>query len=73
MGYFAQQSLDLLNPELTIDEQLKQDFPHESIGALRNLAGAFQFSGEDVTKLFATFYDEPKDVIERSKVVINDE
>ena len=30
-------------------------------------------SGEDVTKLFATFYDEPKDVIERAKVVINDE
>ena len=50
MGYFAQQSLDLLNPDLTIDEQLKREFAHESIGALRNLAGAFQFSGEDVEK-----------------------
>jgi ATPase subunit of ABC transporter with duplicated ATPase domains len=50
MGYFAQQSLDLLNPDLTVDEQLRQDFPNESIGALRNLAGAFQFSGEDVDK-----------------------
>ena len=50
MGYFAQQSLDLLHPDLTIDEQLRQDFPHESIGALRNLAGAFQFSGEDTDK-----------------------
>jgi tripartite-type tricarboxylate transporter receptor subunit TctC len=28
-------------------------------------------SGEDVTKLFAKFYEEPKDVIERAKVVIN--
>ena len=49
-GYFAQQSLDLLDPDLTVEEQLREDFPHESIGALRNLAGAFQFSGEDVDK-----------------------
>ena len=50
VGYFAQQSLDLLDPDLTIEEQLREDFPHESIGALRSLAGAFQFSGEDVDK-----------------------
>jgi ATPase subunit of ABC transporter with duplicated ATPase domains len=50
MGYFAQQALDLLSPDLTIEEQLQQDFPHESVGALRNLAGAFQFSGDDVDK-----------------------
>ena len=50
MGYFAQQSLDLLDPDLTIEEQLEKDFPHESIGALRGLAGAFQFSGEDTDK-----------------------
>ena len=49
-GYFAQQSLDLVDPDLTIEEQLRHDFPDESIGALRNLAGAFQFSGEDVDK-----------------------
>jgi ATPase subunit of ABC transporter with duplicated ATPase domains len=50
MGYFAQQSLDLLDPDLTVEEQLRHDFPHESIGAVRNLAGAFQFSGDDVDK-----------------------
>ena len=50
MGYFAQQSLDLLDPSLTIEEQLLKDFPKESIGTLRNLAGVFQFSGEDVDK-----------------------
>jgi ATPase subunit of ABC transporter with duplicated ATPase domains len=50
MGYFAQQALDLLDPDLTVEEQLQKDFPHESIGVLRNLAGAFQFSGEDVDK-----------------------
>jgi ATPase subunit of ABC transporter with duplicated ATPase domains len=50
MGYFAQQSLDLLDPDLTIIEQLQQDFPREGLGALRSLAGAFQFSGDDVDK-----------------------
>ena len=50
LGYFAQQSLDLVDPDLTIEEQLLKDFPTESIGALRNLAGAFQFSGDDVDK-----------------------
>jgi ATPase subunit of ABC transporter with duplicated ATPase domains len=50
LGYFAQQALDLLDPELTVFEQLQQDFPHDSIGALRSLAGAFQFSGDDVEK-----------------------
>jgi ATPase subunit of ABC transporter with duplicated ATPase domains len=50
MGYFAQQSLDVLDPDLTVFEQLEGDFPREGIGALRSLAGAFQFSGEDVDK-----------------------
>src|SRR5687767_10559462 len=50
MGYFAQQSLDLLDPDLTILEQLQKDFPQDGVGVLRNLAGAFQFSGDDVDK-----------------------
>ena len=50
MGYFSQQALDVLSPDLTIEEQLQRDFPNESIGALRNLAGAFQFSGDDIDK-----------------------
>src|SRR6204780_3456213 len=44
MGYFAQQSLDVLDPELTIIEQLQKDFPQDGLGSLRSLAGAFQFS-----------------------------
>jgi ATPase subunit of ABC transporter with duplicated ATPase domains len=54
MGYFAQQSLDLLDPDLTVEEQLRQDFPGETVGTLRNLAGAFQFSGDDVDKKIRT-------------------
>ena len=50
LGYFAQQSLDLLDPELTVLEQMQQDFPLENIGTMRNLLGAFQFSGDEVDK-----------------------
>jgi ATPase subunit of ABC transporter with duplicated ATPase domains len=50
MGYFAQQALDLLDPDLTVFEQMQKDYPLESIGLLRNLLGAFQFSGDDVDK-----------------------
>jgi ATPase subunit of ABC transporter with duplicated ATPase domains len=50
MGYFAQQALDLLDPGLTVWEQIQADFPHESVGALRSLLGAFQFSGDEVEK-----------------------
>jgi len=50
MGYFAQQSLDVLDPDLTVIEQLQQDFPQDGLRSLRTLAGAFQFSGDDVDK-----------------------
>ena len=50
MGYFAQQALELLTSDLTVWAQMEKDFPHESVGALRSLLGAFQFSGDDVEK-----------------------
>ena len=53
MGYFAQQSLDLLDSSLTIYEQVDQKFHLESIGAKRALLGAFGFSGDDHDKRIA--------------------
>jgi ATPase subunit of ABC transporter with duplicated ATPase domains len=50
LGYFSQQALDLLDAELTVWEQMQKDYPLESIGALRNILGAFQFSGDEVDK-----------------------
>ena len=50
LGYFAQQALDVLDPNLTIEEQLQKEFAQESVGTLRSLAGAFQFSGDDTDK-----------------------
>jgi ATPase subunit of ABC transporter with duplicated ATPase domains len=50
MGYFAQHSMDLLDGEETIFESLEGAFPQAGQGVLRNLAGCFGFSGDDVEK-----------------------
>ena len=50
LGYFSQQALDLLDPEISVLEQMQKDFPMEGIGVLRNILGAFQFTGDDVDK-----------------------
>jgi ATPase subunit of ABC transporter with duplicated ATPase domains len=71
MGYFAQQALDLLNPDLTIEEQLQHDFPHETIGALRSLAGAFQFSGEDTDKKIRALSGGEKTRLVMARMLLN--
>jgi ATPase subunit of ABC transporter with duplicated ATPase domains len=71
MGYFAQAALDILNPDLTIDEQLQADFPHESIGALRNLAGAFQFSGDDIDKKIRSLSGGEKTRLVMARMLLN--
>ncbi|MEK7347592.1 MAG: ABC-F family ATP-binding cassette domain-containing protein [Candidatus Eisenbacteria bacterium] len=50
VGYFAQQSLEQLDPSLTVFEQIQQSCPMEGQGVLRNLLGAFHFSGADHEK-----------------------
>jgi len=71
MGYFAQQALDLLNPDFTIAEQLQHDFPHESIGALRNLAGAFQFSGDETDKKIRALSGGEKTRLVLARMLLN--
>jgi ATPase subunit of ABC transporter with duplicated ATPase domains len=71
MGYFAQQSLDVLNPDLTVWEQLQKDFPLEPIGALRSLAGAFQFSGDDVDKKIRSLSGGEKSRLVMARMLLN--
>ena len=71
LGYFAQQSLDLLNPELTVAEQMQKDFPLESIGTLRSLLGAFQFSGDDVDKKIRSLSGGEKSRLVMARMLLN--
>jgi ATPase subunit of ABC transporter with duplicated ATPase domains len=71
LGYFAQQALDLLDPDLTIEEQLQRDFPGESIGVLRNLAGAFQFSGDEIDKKIRALSGGEKTRLVLARMLLN--
>ena len=50
MGYYAQHAMELLEPGETVLETLQGAHPRASQGSLRNLLGAFGFSGDDVDK-----------------------
>jgi ATPase subunit of ABC transporter with duplicated ATPase domains len=50
LGYFAQHAMELIDPMLTVLGQLEHDHPLAGQGTLRNLLGAFGFSGDDVDK-----------------------
>ena len=71
MGYFAQQSLDVLDPDLTIIEQLQKDFPQDGLGSLRTLAGAFQFSGDDVDKRIRALSGGEKSRLAMARMLYN--
>jgi ATPase subunit of ABC transporter with duplicated ATPase domains len=71
MGYFAQQSLDVLDPDLTVIEQLQNDFPQDGLGSLRSLAGAFQFSGDDVDKKIRSLSGGEKSRLAMARMLYN--
>ena len=50
IGYFAQHAMDLLDGDSSVMEMLESRFPRDGQGALRSLAGAFGFSGDEVEK-----------------------
>ena len=50
LGYFAQNAMEILTADKTVQQLLESEFPLASIGSLRNLAGSFGFSGDDVDK-----------------------
>ncbi|NUM57528.1 MAG: ABC-F family ATP-binding cassette domain-containing protein [Bdellovibrionaceae bacterium] len=50
IGYFSQNSLDVLNPQNTIVEEIHTHIPTAGLGYIRSLLGAFKFSGEEADK-----------------------
>ncbi|GIL18627.1 MAG: ABC transporter ATP-binding protein [Oligoflexia bacterium] len=50
VGYFSQNSLDVLDPKLTIIDEIHNRIPNSNLGYIRNLLGTMKFSGEDAEK-----------------------
>lgn len=65
IGYFSQHALDLLDPKKTIFEEVSSRLPDASVGFIRNLLGAFLFSGDDVEKKISVLSGG-----ERSRVIL---
>jgi len=65
LGYFAQSSLELLNPSFTVYQQIDDAFPTATTPSKRTLLGAFDFPGDEI--------DKPISVLsggERSRLVL---
>lgn len=50
VGYFSQNSLEVLDPYETVMEEVHKKIPTATIGYVRNLLGAFLFTGDDAEK-----------------------
>ncbi len=50
IGYFSQHAMELLEPRKTVFETMQDHMPLATIGTIRNLLGAFLFSGDAVEK-----------------------
>jgi len=52
-GYFSQYSTDILIPGRTVFQEVAERMPKAGEGVIKNVLGAFQFSGDDVYKKVA--------------------
>ncbi len=50
VGYFSQNSMDVLTPSNTVLDEVHSAIPTAGLGTIRTLLGAFKFSGEDAEK-----------------------
>jgi ATP-binding cassette subfamily F protein 3 len=71
IAYFAQHHSDLLNPKKTVVEEVYQVVPNASIGFVKNVCGAFLFSGSDVDKTIAVLSGGERARVSLAKLLVN--
>jgi ATP-binding cassette subfamily F protein 3 len=69
MGYFSQNSMDVLDPQNTIMEEVHSAVPTAGIGYVRTLLGAFKFSGEDAEKRISILSGGEKSRVVLAKIL----
>lgn len=65
MGYFSQNSLDVLDPSSTVLDTVAAALPEMNVATVRTLLGCFLFTGDDVDKKISVLSGG-----ERSRVVL---
>jgi ATP-binding cassette subfamily F protein 3 len=71
VGYFSQHSLDVLNPQATIFEEVHGRIPTGTIGFVRSLLGSFLFSGDDVDKKISVLSGGEKSRVVLATILAN--
>jgi ATPase subunit of ABC transporter with duplicated ATPase domains len=69
MAYFAQHQMEQLSADRTVLEELEAFAPVANRGTMRNLAGAFGFSGDDVDKSITVLSGGEKSRVALAKVL----
>jgi ATPase subunit of ABC transporter with duplicated ATPase domains len=69
MAYFAQHQVEQLTGSRTVLEELEAAFPTAGRGTMRNLAGAFGFSGDDVEKQISVLSGGEKTRVALAKIM----
>ena len=69
-GYFAQHHLDMLDPSKTIVEEVSTSAPDDAIGRVRNICGAFLFSGDEVDKSIGVLSGGEKARVSLAKLLV---
>jgi ATP-binding cassette subfamily F protein 3 len=71
MSYYAQHHSEMLDPAKTILEEVFQVVPHETLGFVRGVCGAFLFSGEDVDKAIGVLSGGERARVCLAKILVN--
>jgi ATP-binding cassette subfamily F protein 3 len=71
IGYFSQHALDILDSNKTIFDEVHDRVPQSTIGFVRNLLGAFLFSGDDVYKKVAALSGGEKSRLVLATILAN--
>jgi ATP-binding cassette subfamily F protein 3 len=71
IGYYAQHQLEMLNPEETIYDEVLHKAADSHIPNIRNVLGAFQFSGDDVFKKIKVLSGGEKARVSLAKILLS--
>jgi ATP-binding cassette subfamily F protein 3 len=71
VGYFSQYSMDVLNPQKTVFEEVRDRVKDKSDGYMRNLLAAFLFRGDVVEKKVSVLYGGEKSRLILATILTN--